>query len=78
MTAAEQLGGGQPRGVFEVDEDWALEALDLAWGAAYDIWVSGGKDLARRIDGTGEPLPGDTPDEPIRAVQAGLAREGTP
>jgi hypothetical protein len=58
-------------------ENRPLEALDPAWGHVYDIWASGGRYLARRADGTGEPLTGDTPDDLIQAIQAGQAREGT-
>jgi hypothetical protein len=40
--------------------------------------AGGGKYLARRIDGTGEPMTGDTPDELNRAVRVDCAWEGTP
>ena len=33
---------GARRGVFDVDEDLALEAIRLAWGDAYDIGVHRG------------------------------------
>lgn len=69
---------GQRRGPLEASEDPALEALDLAWGAAYDVWVSGGQYLTRRIDGTGEPLTGASPDELDQAIRADRSREDTP
>ena len=35
--------GGEQRGVFDVDEDRALDALALAWGDAYEIYVVDGQ-----------------------------------
>ena len=52
------------------DERRALDALDQAHGEAYDIWVRGGKWYARRVDGTGQALSGNTPDELDAAIQA--------
>ena len=73
MTAAEQAGG--QRGVFEVDERRAAEALCLAWGDSYqDIGVQDGRWKARRNDGGGRVLTGDTPDELNRAIRADWAR----
>jgi hypothetical protein len=68
---------GQRRGVFDVDEDRALEALRLAWGDAYDIGFESGKWKASRRDGAAETLTGDTPDELNAAMRADLAREST-
>ena len=62
MMAAGQPGGGQPRGVFEVDEDRALEALRLAWGDAYDIGFERGTWIAASRDGEGRAFTGPTPD----------------
>ncbi len=72
-------GGGQQRGVFDVDEDRALDALALAWGAAYEIYVVGGQWQAwRQGAGDQDVLTGSTPDELNRAIRADWAREGTP
>ena len=68
----------RPRGVLEVGEDRTQKALDRAWGAAYDIWASGGQYLARRADGTGEPLEGDSPDALNAAIRADRARRSAP
>ena len=37
MTARQAADGQRQRGVFDVDEDRALEALRLAWGDAYAV-----------------------------------------
>jgi hypothetical protein len=72
-------GGGQRRGVFDVDEDRALDALALAWGAAYEIYVVDGQWQAWREGAEDEDvLTGSTPDELNRAIRADWAREGTP
>jgi len=72
-------GRGQQRGVFDVDEDRALDALALAWGDAYEIYVTGGQWQAWRAGaGDEDVLTGDTPDELNRAIRADWAREGTP
>jgi hypothetical protein len=54
------MNRGQRRGVFDVDEDRAFEALRLAWGEAYDIGFERQKWVATRRDGgrTGRPRPG--------------------
>ncbi len=72
-------GGGQQRGVSDACEDRALDALALAWGAAYEIYVAGGQWQAWR-EGAGDQdvLTGSTPDELNRAIRADWAREGTP
>jgi hypothetical protein len=70
-------GGGQRRGVFDVDEDRALEALRLAWGDAYDIGHEYGKWVATSRDEEKRTITGETPDELNRAIRADWAREGT-
>lgn len=65
------------RGVFDVDEDRALEALRLAWGGAYDIGHEYGKWVASRRGDGGRTFDGDTPDALTRAIQADWAREAT-
>jgi hypothetical protein len=69
---------GQHRGVFEVDEDRAFDALTLAWGDEYDeIWVHDGVWGAHHKDaGDDEVVTGATPDELNRAVRADAARRG--
>lgn len=42
MTTRTAAAHGRRRGVFEVDEDRAIEALRLAWGDAYDIGFADG------------------------------------
>ena len=71
-------GGGEQRGVFDVDEDRALDALALAWGDAYEIYVVDGQWQAWREGAEDEDvLIGSTPDELNAAIQADWAREGT-
>ena len=72
-------GGGQQRGVPGDGEDRALGALALAWGDAYDIYVTGGQWQAWREDAADEDvLTGSTPDELNAAIRADWARQGTP
>jgi hypothetical protein len=68
--------GGLRRGVFDVDEDRALEALRLAWGDAYDIGFECGKWVATGRDG-GRTFDGDTPDALNRAIRADWTGEAT-
>lgn len=74
---------GKRRGVFEVDEERALEALRLGWGEAYAICFDdslgpdGPRWRAWRLADQGTPLAGRTPDELATAIQADWAREGT-
>jgi hypothetical protein len=68
------MSGGQRRGVFEVDEDRALEALRLAWGDAYDIGLECGRWVATGRDG-GHTVDGETPDALNRAIRADWMRE---
>jgi hypothetical protein len=45
------------RGVFDVDEDRALDALRMSWGDVYDIghehdrWVASRRDAHRKLPG---------------------------
>jgi hypothetical protein len=59
------------RGVFDVDEDRALDALRMSWGDAYDIGHEHGQWVASRRDGRGGTLEGATPDELNRQMRAG-------
>lgn len=68
---------GSRRGVFDVDEDRALEALRLAWGDAYVIGFESGRWVATSRDGEGRTFAGETPDALDRAIRADWAREGT-
>ncbi len=52
--------GQQQRGVFDVDEDRALEALRLSWGDVYDTGHECGQWVASRRDGRGDTLTGST------------------
>ena len=76
-AAGTGAAGRQRRGVFEVDEDRALEALRLAWGDAYEVSINGDKYWASRVDGDGEELTGDTPDDLNTRIRADWARGGT-
>ena len=66
------------RGVFDVDEDRALDALTFAWGDEYDeIWIHGGKWGAHHKDaGDDDVVTGSTPDELNRAIRADSMRRG--
>ncbi len=83
QAAESSAAGGQRRGVFEVDEERALEALRLGWGDAYavcfddSIEPDGPRWRAWRLAGRGTALDGRTPDELAAAIQADWAREGT-
>ena len=68
-------GGGEQRGVFDVDEDQALDAMALAWGDAYEIYVVDGP--WREGAGDEDVLTGSSPDELNAAIRADWAREGT-
>jgi hypothetical protein len=60
----------QRRGVFEVDEDRALAALELAWadGGYQGFSADGGTWSA--ISSAGDVLTGDTPDALTRKIRA--------
>jgi hypothetical protein len=63
------------RGVFDVDEGLALEALALTWGDAYEIHVTGGQWQAWHKDAAPEDiLDGQTPDELVAAIRADWKR----
>jgi len=59
------------RGVFDVDEDRALDALRMSWGDVYDIGHEHDQWVASRRDGRGGALTGSTPDELNRQMRAG-------
>ncbi len=63
-------GAGQPRGVFDVDEDAALAELELAWagGGYHGFSADGGTWCA--ISSAGDVLTGDTPDALNRKIRA--------
>lgn len=63
-------GQQQRRGVFDVDEDRALDALRMSWGDVYDIGHEHDRWVARRRDGRGA-LTASTPDELNRQMRAG-------
>ena len=58
------------RGVFDVDEDRALDALRMSWGDVYDIGHEHDRWVASRRDGRGGTLTGSTPDELNRQMRA--------
>ena len=61
---------GQQRGVFEVDEDRALEALRLVWAdGGYDGFSADGGTWSA-ITSAGDVLTGGTPDALDRAIRA--------
>ncbi len=68
---------GARRGVFDVDEDLALEAIRLAWGDAYDIGVHRGVWTAISRDDEHRTLTGDSLDALNATIRADWAREGT-
>ena len=59
------------RGVFDVDESRALDALRMSWGDVYDIGHEYDRWVASRRDGRGGTLTGSTPDELNRQMRAG-------
>jgi hypothetical protein len=67
----EDDGQQRRRGVFDVDEGRALDALRMTWGDCYDVGHERGRWVASRRDGRGGPLEGATPDELNRAMRAG-------
>ena len=68
--AARQATGGQQRGVFEVDEDHAVAALELAWadGGYHGFCAEGGTWSA--VSSAGDVLIGTTPDALNRKIRA--------
>lgn len=60
---------------FKVDENKALDALTLAWGDHYDIWILGNEWGAHCKDAPDiDVLTGDTPDALNRAIREDWAR----
>jgi hypothetical protein len=57
-------------GVFDVDEDRALDALRMSWGDVYDIGHEHDRWVARCRDSRGGALTGSTPDELNRQMRA--------
>lgn len=63
----------QPRDPFKVSASAALDALAARWHEAYGFGYDGTAWQAWRLDGTGELLAGETPDELSAAILADLA-----
>jgi hypothetical protein len=70
MRAVQQADNGQQRGVFQVDEDRALEALRLAWADAGYHGFSADGGTWSAITSAGDVLTGDTPDAVNREIRA--------
>ena len=51
----------------------ALEDLDSLWGDEYDLWTREGRYLGQRVDGTGQTLTADTPEELDAAIRSDRA-----
>ena len=68
--AATPATGGQQRGVFDVDKDRAVAALELAWAddGYHGFSADGGTWSA--ITSAGDVLTGDTPDALTRKIRA--------
>jgi hypothetical protein len=68
--AAGSATGSQHRGVFDVDEDRGVAALELAWadGGYHGFTADGGTWSA--ISSAGDVLTGDTPDALTRKIRA--------
>jgi hypothetical protein len=67
-------------GPFDVDEERAIDALELAWGETYDeFWCYDGEWRAhRRGAPDGEVVTGATPDELHANLQAAAGRRSAP
>jgi hypothetical protein len=52
-----------------------LEALERAFGARYDLWIRQGRYHAKRVDGTGDPLAGETADDLAAAIRTDMTGE---
>ena len=67
------------QGVFDADEERALDELRVAWGDAYAvcfddaIGIGGARWQSWRLDGSGTAITGATPDELNAAIQADCA-----
>lgn len=70
--SAAGLGCLRPPGVSRAE---GYAAIERAWGATYQITPDGGWCWARRLDGTGVPLPARTPAQLTAAILADQARE---
>lgn len=70
MTGGGTAGDQQRRGVFAVDEDAALAALEEAWAEGGYHGFSADDGLWSAIDSAGEVLTGATPDELGRKIRA--------
>jgi hypothetical protein len=72
--------GPQRRGVFDVDEEKALDALELAWaGTCDEIGVYDGRWYAHRKGSPdGDAVTGATPDELHANLQADAGRRSAP
>ena len=77
-------GDGQPRWLFSVETDRALEALRLDWGDVYAVCfddavgIGGGRWQAWQLDGGQTRLAGSTPDELNAAIGANWAHGSRP
>ena len=58
------------RGPFDIDQDQALGVIREIWGDEYDAGFADGAYRAARLDGTGDVLTGETPDELAAAIGA--------
>jgi hypothetical protein len=57
-------------GAFNRDPSRAAEVFRMTYGDKYDIGFADGAWRAGRLDGTGDPLTGETPDELAAALRA--------
>ena len=69
MTARQAVGRRQ-RGVFEVDQDRALAALELAWADDGYHGFSADGGLWSAISSAGDVLTGDSPDALSQKIRA--------
>jgi len=72
MGRAPVAGTDDPRrrGIFDVDEDRALDALRMTWGDTYDIGYAHPRWVAHQRDGERRVMAAETPDELNRAIRA--------
>jgi hypothetical protein len=61
-------------GAFNRNPERAAEVLRLQWGETYDIGFADGAWHATRLDGTGDLLTGQVPDELAAAIRADWGR----
>jgi hypothetical protein len=62
MMTARRAADGRERGVFEVDEESAVAALELAWAGGGYHGFSADSGTWSAISSAGDVLTGDTPD----------------